>query len=95
MFDEDKFKRVERFKDYNEAETEDICMGKEKFRKLTDNEARAEIYKLVGTIEMLQIKSMPKPQRDEMLLKIMQIKGLSQRQAARILGISPNLIFKI
>jgi transcriptional regulator with XRE-family HTH domain len=43
---------------------------------------------------MIQIKSLPKTQRDEIISKIKEIKGLTQRQAARILGISPNLIFK-
>ncbi len=43
---------------------------------------------------MVQIKSLPKTQRDVIVSKIKEIKGLTQRQTARILGISPNLIFK-
>jgi DNA-directed RNA polymerase specialized sigma24 family protein len=43
---------------------------------------------------LAEIKSLPKEQRDEMLSRIKKIEGITQRQAARILGISPNLIFK-
>lgn len=32
---------------------------------------------------------------DEVIKKIMGIKGLTQRQTARLLGISANLVFKV
>ncbi|RCX08174.1 hypothetical protein DFR58_1442, partial [Anaerobacterium chartisolvens] len=62
--------------------------------RLTDDEARAEIIKLSSGYGIAGIKSLPKAQRDEIIMKIKEVEGLSQRQAARILGISPNLIFK-
>jgi len=48
----------------------------------------------MGEVNLADIKSLPKEQRDKMLLRIKRIEGITQRQAARILGISPNLIFK-
>jgi putative transposase len=86
----------ERFKEFNERNNNDKCLDDrvdEKIR-LSDEEARLQIRKLLGTIEIAQVKSLPKVKRDEVLRKVKGIKGLSQRQAARILGVSPNLVFK-
>jgi REP element-mobilizing transposase RayT len=85
----------ESFKEFNERNNHDNCLedGANR-RKLTDEEARLEIKKLLGVIEIAQVKSLPKLKRNEIVRKIKRIDGLSQRQAARILGISPNLIFR-
>ncbi|RHW42886.1 transposase [Neobacillus notoginsengisoli] len=64
-------------------------------RKIPDEEASKEIKKLIGQLEIPQIKSLPKPQRDHILRKIKTIQGITQRQAARIIGISPNLVFRV
>ncbi|WP_256360209.1 hypothetical protein [Mesobacillus boroniphilus] len=40
------------------------------------------------------MKSLPKFERDMILREIKDIDGLTQRQAARILGIPPSLVFK-
>ncbi|MBG9657905.1 hypothetical protein [Cytobacillus firmus] len=63
-------------------------------KRLTDKEAAFEIKKLPGTIEITQVKSLPKEKRNEALRKVKEIDGLSLRQAARIFGVSLNLIFK-
>jgi putative transposase len=64
-------------------------------RRLSDEEARLEIKELLGAIEIAQVKSLPRLKRNEVLQKSKISEGLSQRQAARVLGISPNLIFKV
>jgi putative transposase len=86
----------ERFQDFNERQNNDKCLDESvnKRRRLTDEEARTEIKQLIGVIEIAQVKSLPKLQRNEVLEKIKGIDGLSQRQTARILGISQNLVFK-
>lgn len=86
----------ERFIDFNERRNDDECLDNpvNKRRRFPDEEARMEIKRLLDGIEIAQVKSLPKLQRNEVLQKIKGIDGLSQRQAARILGISPNLIFK-
>lgn len=94
MFSENKNTAIEKFKEFNETENGDKCLDEDKRTRLTDEEARTEIKKLISMYEIQEIKSLPKAQRDEIILKIKMIEGLTQRQAARILGISPNLIFK-
>lgn len=55
---------------------------------------RLGIKKLLGTIEAEQVKNLPKLKRNEVLRKVKVIDGISHRQIARILGVSPNLILK-
>ncbi|MCL6573768.1 MAG: transposase [Bacillus sp. (in: Bacteria)] len=94
MFSGEKTSSIVGFRAFNEAENEDKCLENETTKRLTDDQARAEIKKIISVTEMAQIKSFPKHQRDEILSKVKNIEGLTQRQAARILGISSNLIFK-
>jgi len=85
-----------RFKEFNERKNNDLCLDDRvnESRKFSDEEARREIKILLGTIEIAQVKSLSKLKRNEVLQKVKGIDGVSQRQAARILGVSPNLIFK-
>lgn len=84
---------MEKFKEYNEKINNDECL-EEKRRRLPDEEARVVIKKLLGPVDITRVKVLPKAQRKEVLQKIKNIRGISQRQAARILGVSPNLIFR-
>ena len=84
----------EQFKDFNERNNNDECLDGNERRRLTDEEARIEIKELLGEIEIAQVKSLPKLQRNDVLRKVKEIEGLSQRQAARILGVSLHLISK-
>lgn len=45
--------------------------------RLTEEEARAEIKKLIPELEIPEVKSLPKAQRDEIILKIKTIEGLT------------------
>lgn len=94
MFSEERTSAIAGFKEFNEIRNEDKCLENETSKRLTDDQARAEIKKIIPVTVMVQIKSLPKAQRDEIISKVKEIEGLTQRQAARILGISPNLIFK-
>jgi len=94
MFSEENTSVTACFREFNETENKDKCLDNQTIKRLTDDQARAEIIKLIPLTEMVQIKSLPKTQRDEIISKVKEIEGLTQRQAARILGISPNLIFK-
>lgn len=94
-FSDDLKVAIERFKEFNERTNNDECLDDQlKKRRLTDEEARLEIKSLIGEAEIAQVKSFPRLKRNQVLQNIKEIDGLSQRQAARILGISPNLIFK-
>lgn len=86
----------ERFKAFNEMSSQDQCLDETNSsrKRLTDEEARVEIKAALGVLEIPQVKALPKQQRNHLLRQIKKVKGLSQRQAARILGLSPNLIFR-
>ncbi len=59
---------------------------------LRDEEARVLIQQLTNIRTPLELQTMKKPDRDEMLRKIKQIEGLSTRQIARLTGISQSVI---
>jgi putative transposase len=85
----------EKFRIFNEELNQDQFLEDTPVkRRLTDEEAKVGIKALLGTIEIPQVKSLPKAERDLLIGKMKKIKGLSQRQAARILGISANIISK-
>jgi putative transposase len=83
------------FKEFNERNNDDQCLDAGSVRRLTDNEARVEIMKCLGSYEIPQVKSLSREERNTILRNIKGIQGLSQRQAARILGVSPSLLFKV
>ncbi|WP_442596619.1 REP-associated tyrosine transposase [Neobacillus sp. D3-1R] len=88
-------KAIYLFKEFNERSHQDQCLDVHlPRRRLLDGEASQEIKKLLGVNEIAQVKSLPRLERDEVLRKVKEIDGLSQRQAARILGISASLIFR-
>lgn len=86
----------EKFRSYNEEPNDDKCLDEDVGQKrLTDDEARKKLRKILPAgLEITHVKSLPRKERNQILKKIKTLKGISQRQAARILGISPNLIFK-
>lgn len=94
MFSEDIKIAKEKFKEFNERKNSDQCLDDSVKRRLTDDEARQMIKRLLGKVEIAQVKSLPRDQRNHILRKVKKLEGLSQRQAARILGISTNLVFK-
>jgi putative transposase len=95
MFSGNNILARERFKEFNEKVCHDQCLNHHIYnRRFTDEEAREEIKKLLNDFEIAQVKSLPKHQRNEILKKTKRIKGLSQRQTARILGVSRTLISK-
>jgi len=95
MFSRDNILARERFIEFNEMVNQDQCLDHHlDKRRLTDEEAREAINNLLNEIEIAQVKSLPGLQRNEILKKTKEIKGLSQRQIARILGVSKTLISK-
>lgn len=95
MISEDTELAIQKFKEFNEKRGEEECMDEGwKRRRKTDEQAREEMNQLLSGMTIPQVKSLPKSDRDEILRKMRIIEGLSQRQAARILGISPSLIKK-
>lgn len=93
LFNKDnKSQAQEHFREFNEASNRDICLEDTDRKRLTDEQARDEMKKIISPLEITGIKGLPKKQRDELLLKIIGIEGITQRQAARIIGIPTSLI---
>lgn len=96
MFSEDRNIAINRFMEFNEIKNDDNCLDDSvnERLKLSDEDARLKILNQISGIQIAQVKSLPKIKRDEVLHKVKELEGVTQRQAARILGVSPNLIFK-
>nr|WP_246593726.1 transposase [Evansella tamaricis] len=94
LFPKDSRVARERFMEFNERQNQDQCLDDTASIRISDEEARDRIREVLGELEIAQVKSLPKVKRDEVLRKVKDIEGVSQRQAARILGVSPTFIFK-
>jgi REP element-mobilizing transposase RayT len=94
-FSSDIFKARERFKEFNDRKNNDKCLDETvNERRLSDEQARVEIRKRLGTVEIAPVKSLPKLERNKLLRNVKGIDGLSMRQAARIFGVSLSLVFR-
>lgn len=96
LFSRDPVIARAKFKEFNEKTNDDQCLEEriEVKRRLNDHDAREAIKIVLEDIEIPHFKSLTRDQRQPLIRKIKRIEGISQRQAARILGISVNLIFK-
>jgi hypothetical protein len=62
---DDESKR-ERFKEFNERRNHQMCLDTPVYkRRLSDEEARVEIRKVLGEVEIPQVKSWPRMKRNE------------------------------
>ncbi|MFA9558177.1 hypothetical protein ACERII_12775 [Evansella sp. AB-rgal1] len=95
-FSDNRVAALRRFKEFNERKNEDKCLEDmvRESAKVRDEAAREEIKGVIGDLTIAQIKSLPRDERKEVLRKVKKLGGVSMRQAARILGVSPNLLFK-
>lgn len=94
VFSEVEEKAVSAFMLFNTAENQDECLESLDRKRWTDEEAKAVIQEYVPECKPAEIKSLPKEKRNELVKRIKQIEGLTQRQIARIVGISQTLVFK-
>lgn len=92
LFSQDKDIAVEKFKEFCKTENEDTCLEDNQRTRLKDEEVKEEIENILSGVNVAQIKSLPKKQRDEIVKSVKTIKGVSQRQLARVMGISQTLI---
>ncbi|MGM0900614.1 MAG: REP-associated tyrosine transposase [Bacillota bacterium] len=97
MFSEDLTMAKEKFREFNEESNQDQCLddSPSKRRRLPDEEAKLKVKEILGSTEIAQVKTLPKLERERVLREIKSIDGLSQRQAGRILGIPPSLMYKV
>ncbi len=97
QFSDDPFVAKNRFKEFNERNNEDECLEDFTYkRRLLDDEARIQISEMliVYGIDITKVKTLTQQERNEVFRKVKGIEGVSQRQAARIFGVSAALINK-
>jgi len=63
--------------------------------QLSDEDARIVIKKVSNGIKIPQIRTLPKKERDNILKSVKSIEGITQRQAARLLGILQYMVFQV
>ena len=80
------------FIEFTEMANEDSYLENTKSTRLTDDELRVEINKLINNYEIAQLKTLSKSQRDIIVGRMKEINGVSQRQLSRILGIPLTLV---
>ncbi|WP_273854330.1 transposase [Guptibacillus spartinae] len=96
FFGHDQRLAIGYFKEFNERITDDDCLEavNDENKRVTDEEARELIKSRLGVVEIAQVKSLPKERRDPLIRELKRITGVTQRQLARILGVSQTLIFR-
>ncbi|HOB11760.1 MAG TPA: transposase [Syntrophomonadaceae bacterium] len=82
------------FREFMQMENDDQCLDDEIKTSKTDNEVKAEIEAMMNGEPIERLLEFDKVKRDEILHQIKQSTGVTQRQIARVTGISPNIVFK-
>jgi len=86
---------IYRFREHMKIKNQDICIEEEIKQRKTDSEAKAGIEALLNGDPLTVLQTVEKKERDEKLRQIKAIEGITQRQIARITGLSQNIIFKV
>jgi putative transposase len=93
IFSENLQIALERFKDFNEQDNQDLCLEDLDKKKLTDDEVRDKVFKLVPETKILDFRNLSKEERKTIVRELRTIEGASYRQIARILAVSVGAVF--
>jgi len=85
---------IKKFREFMKLKNEDICLDDQIKLRKTDEDVKAEIEAMMSGEPIGKMLGLGKEKRQEILKKIKKSKGVTQRQIARITGISPNIVFK-
>lgn len=94
MFAEERSEAMHRFHKHMKMEIPDTCLDEGSKRKKTDSEVKADIEAMLAGKPVTILQTIEKQKRDEKLRQIKVIEGITQRQIARVTGLSQNIIFK-
>ncbi|HEX3029631.1 MAG TPA: transposase, partial [Clostridia bacterium] len=83
---------IKSLKDYNQSNSDIECLDYTPKEKFSDNDVKEMLLKIVTLTELANIKGMPKAERDSMIRRLKENGKVSNRQLARILGISEILV---
>lgn len=93
MHDE-RTKAIKRFRSFMQQENEDQCLDDRIKTRKTDGQVKDEIEAMMNGESIGKIITLEKVKRQEILKQIKRIEGVTQRQIARVTGISQNIVFK-
>mgnify|MGYP001497926153 CR=1 FL=1 len=94
LFDENRTKAIDDFKDFNDTKTEDECLEIRERSTISDQEAIKLIKKKYAVVSSRELNHFDGKKRTK-CLKFLLKKGLSERQISRITGISRYVIRKV
>lgn len=94
MIHQNRSDAVKEFKEFMLQANDDQCLDDQFKPRKSDVEVKEEITALMNGEPISRLLQLDKAVRKEILQQIKQSDGVSQRQIARVTGISPNIIFK-
>jgi REP element-mobilizing transposase RayT len=94
LFDENRSKAIDDFKVFNETKTDEECLDIRERRTISDQEAIKLIKKKYAVTSSRELNHFEGKKRTK-CLKFLLKKGLSERQIARITGISRYIVRKV
>jgi DNA-directed RNA polymerase specialized sigma subunit len=77
-----------------QQENDDQCLDNQIKTRKTDGEVKAEIEALMNGEPIGKLSGLEKTKRKEILQQIKGSEGVTQRQIARVTGISQSIVFK-
>ena len=99
IFGKTKLESVPNFVEFHKSEKEDILgndyLEYEMREKLTDNELKKIIEKLLKIESIMEIKRFNAEIRNQNLVKLKEIKGTSKSQISRVTGINRKIIERV
>lgn len=94
LFSPNRTKAIQIFTEYMQEDNEDQCLGESLTVRTSDNEVRKHLNQL-GILHSGSLQQMEKSQRNNVILQMKQIEGISIRQLERITGISKSVIQRV
>jgi putative transposase len=94
LFSSDRKKAIKLFIQYMNELNDDQCLDDQVKVRMSDSEVREYLRKL-GIINSSLLQQMEKGNRDETLVKLKQLNGVTVRQLSRITGISKSVIQRV
>ncbi len=94
IFHKKRTEAIKGFREFMQQKNQDQCLDDQIKLQKTDSEVKAEIQTIMNGVPIEKLKGLEKSQRQEILQKIKKSEGVTQRQIARVTGISQNIVFK-
>lgn len=88
----DKFSAIRKLKNYTKEENQDKFLDYEIKLRKSDEEVRSDIIDILNGEPVAKLQTIDKEKRNELLKKVKEIQGATQRQIARITGINQSII---